>query len=715
MQSTISTNIKLRPYQAKCVSKILWSLNLDGNSIISMAQGSGKTHVIADFVKQYGKPVLILVPSKELLEQDLEKLSHVVDPKDIGIFSASMDSKEVKHITIGTIQSVYKKPDLFQHYKVVLVDECFVAGTKVDDRNIEDIKIGDFVDSFNHETGIIEKKKVLATSKRLLKQDLYLTSLRDSSIISTGNHPVYVLRKGYVPVDKLQKRRDFVYAKQEKSNRENALLRMWYVSNSEKLPSILEIQEVWKDLPQKMFFYSKGRYYFIYKTQSKNYFLRGIPQKNVGEIKSNRTQAIYTGWEWETNSKTATDIIDLPWNSLEERIYIQNKQELASRISTPLQDRHSSSTKEDSDRDRWWFSRFLQEATARPKKGSIIDRRRVESVEIYKPRNKQTNGKDSDTPTFVYNLQVEDNNNYFANKILVHNCDLINPKNFEGMYNKLFQDMQVKVIGLTATPFRRAINYQRWGQQKWMVKSLTTTKMINRVRPVFWDRMLEVVNVRDLQEQGYLTTLTYKDVSLVQHEAIPTNKSQSEFDLEKFEAIVCNDYTSTAEFISNLPHKKKLVFCSSVKQAETLQALIKSSEVVSAITSKKVRENAIRDFREGAYETLLGCDIFTVGFDVPDIDCIVVLRPTKSLRLWTQVLGRGTRLSPGKHTCTVYDFVGNVKALGTLESMEIKKINNKWNVVTDAKPNGFHGVNLFEYKLKDPSKRRFYGRRELLT
>ncbi len=163
-----------------------------------------------------------------------------------------------------------------------------------------------------------------------------------------------------------------------------------------------------------------------------------------------------------------------------------------------------------------------------------------------------------------------------------------------------------------------------------------------------------------------------------------------------------------------MKHKKCLVFCSSVRQAETLSVLIPGSIVVSATTPKKQRENAIQGFRDGIHNILLGVNIFTVGFDVPDIDCIVVLRPTKSLRLWTQVLGRGTRLSPGKTTCTVYDFVGNVKALGTLESMEICKVDNKWNVRTSAYPGGMHGVNLFEYKLTDPNKKKFFVKRDLL-
>jgi len=114
----------LREYQQEAIDKMLWSLSLPGNSVVSMAQGSGKTHVIAGFADQHKKPILILVPSKELLEQDLDKLSKVVKRKEIGVFSASMNEKTIKKFTIATIQSAHKHPELFTHYEVAIIDEC---------------------------------------------------------------------------------------------------------------------------------------------------------------------------------------------------------------------------------------------------------------------------------------------------------------------------------------------------------------------------------------------------------------------------------------------------------------------------------------------------------------------------------------------------------------------------------------------------------------
>lgn len=282
---------------------------------------------------------------------------------------------------------------------------------------------------------------------------------------------------------------------------------------------------------------------------------------------------------------------------------------------------------------------------------------------------------------------------------IVDECHGINPKHFTGMYNTFFNTIDCKVIGLTATPFRMGVKYRRWGRLSWMLTTITTTKMINRTRPIFWHRMLDVVNIKELQDKGYLVPLTYQDISLIRHEQIPINKTKSEFDLQKFDEM-CNDYTKMAQFINKLPHKRTLIFCSSIEQANSLQKFIKNSEVITSETNKKKREITVKDFRQGIFKVLLGVNIFTIGFDVPEIDCIIILRPTKSLVLWTQVLGRGTRTSNGKKTCYVYDFVDNIRNLGTLESLEIKRIDDKWNVATDIKPEGFHNVSLFEYDVK---------------
>ncbi len=293
-------------------------------------------------------------------------------------------------------------------------------------------------------------------------------------------------------------------------------------------------------------------------------------------------------------------------------------------------------------------------------------------------------------------------------KIVIYDeCDLHNSKNLGGMSNTFFKEIGItKVFGFTGTPFRQASYYERWGAQRWMVKTITTTKMINRVRPVFWSRMLCVVNTHELTEQGYLSPIEYHDISLVKHEQIPTNKSKSDFNLEKFEAIIADRYGQIATTITNLPHKAKLVFCASISQAEQLQPMIKGSVVITSKTKKKVRAQAIKDLKSGVINTLLNVGIYTVGFDYPELDCLVLLRPTRSLRLHCQILGRVGRIAKGKKTGHVYDLVDNIKNLGKLDDIKIEKVDNKWNVTSSAQPTGFHYVPLYSFKLQKPKKKK---------
>jgi len=79
---------------------------------------------------------------------------------------------------------------------------CFVAGTKVDGKPIESIKVGDFVHSYNHQSGKIERRRVANIFKNIRNNDLYKLLAKDGriSILATSEHPIYVKGKGYIPI-----------------------------------------------------------------------------------------------------------------------------------------------------------------------------------------------------------------------------------------------------------------------------------------------------------------------------------------------------------------------------------------------------------------------------------------------------------------------------------------------------------------------------------
>ena len=99
------------------------------NGLIVLPTGSGKSLVIADIAYRLDAPVLVFQPSKEILEQNYDKLcSYGVE--GVGIFSASFGRREVSRITFATIGSVKSCKDYFRKFRYVIIDECHNVSAK---------------------------------------------------------------------------------------------------------------------------------------------------------------------------------------------------------------------------------------------------------------------------------------------------------------------------------------------------------------------------------------------------------------------------------------------------------------------------------------------------------------------------------------------------------------------------------------------------------
>ena len=89
-----------------------------------------------------------------------------------------------------------------------------------------------------------------------------------------------------------------------------------------------------------------------------------------------------------------------------------------------------------------------------------------------------------------------------------------------------------------------------------------------------------------------------------------------------------------------------------------------SSEYITSKTPKDERERILKAFTNGMFKVLNNCGILTTGYDEPSIECVIMNRATKSLPLWLQCVGRGSRLYPNKNQFILLDFGGNHTRLG---------------------------------------------------
>ncbi|MTH54894.1 DNA helicase [Bacillus mangrovi] len=114
-------------------------------------------------------------------------------------------------------------------------------------------------------------------------------------------------------------------------------------------------------------------------------------------------------------------------------------------------------------------------------------------------------------------------------------------------------------------------------------------------------------------------------------------------------------------------HRKTrtLVFCSSIRQADFLSASFKEKgfRTVSLHSKQKQvnRKAAARDLADGNLDAIFIVDLFNEGVDIPSVDTLLFVRPTESLTIFTQQIGRGLRLHPDKEHCVIIDLIGNYR------------------------------------------------------
>jgi hypothetical protein len=89
-------------------------------------------------------------------------------------------------------------------------------------------------------------------------------------------------------------------------------------------------------------------------------------------------------------------------------------------------------------------------------------------------------------------------------------------------------------------------------------------------------------------------------------------------------------------------------------------------------------KKGVKSFKEGRLKAAANVGVLTTGFDFPELDCIIGARPTMSLGLYYQIIGRCVRPHPNKQKAYVFDFVGNYRKFGKVEDLVIEKKDNLW-------------------------------------
>lgn len=292
------------------------------------------------------------------------------------------------------------------------------------------------------------------------------------------------------------------------------------------------------------------------------------------------------------------------------------------------------------------------------------------------------NSKDVSRITFATIGSVINHPELFThfNYVIIDECHLVNPK--EGMYKEFLTMLKCKILGLTATPYRLSSS-RDFGSM---------LKFITRTRPCVFSDVIYHVQISTLLDMGYLAKLNYYQMNPVGWNELNLKVNTTGADytdksvVREYERI--DFYGFLVSIVRRLMNPKSggkrkgiLVFTRFLKEAQRLTQSVPGTAIVSGDTPKKEREEILEAFKSGRIPVVANVGVLTTGFDYPELDTIVMARPTMSLALWYQIVGRAIRPHPDKEAGWIVDLCGNIKRFGEVKDLRlVNGGNGKWAV-----------------------------------
>lgn len=253
----------------------------------------------------------------------------------------------------------------------------------------------------------------------------------------------------------------------------------------------------------------------------------------------------------------------------------------------------------------------------------------------------------------------------------------------------MFAGNNSKVVGLTATPGRHGINQDEAESDELAVyyehNRINMNDFCEPLTPIEFlqkEGILSIINRRRLVT-NYQIELSPSDKLRIANNLSISDKTMMQVGENVERNMLIIDQIQKAIELEKI--NKILVFASSKDNSDLLAALLSLRNIkaksITGETEFTERMNAVRDFKNNDFSVLINFNVFTTGFDDPGIDCIFVARPTFSVVLYSQMIGRGLRgpKNGGTKHCLVVDMEDNVINQPEIE-IAGDFFDNNWNI-----------------------------------
>lgn len=272
--------------------------------------------------------------------------------------------------------------------------------------------------------------------------------------------------------------------------------------------------------------------------------------------------------------------------------------------------------------------------------------------------------------------------------VLIDECDKHSKSG--SMLSKFIKDLgATNVLGCTATPI-----VLRSSKEAGVM-----ARMIDKARDTIFSRIVHVIQIQELTEKGYWSPLEYEVIDIDRSQYV-TNSTGADFtEISLNQGYYANDVEQKIlESLDSLRkdgHRSILVFMPTIDSARKLSYMIEECEVIYSGMPVKERDQIVSGFKSGDIPIVANVNILSVGFDYPEMTAIILARPTNSIAMYYQQLGRLVRIHPDKKFGKVIDISGNHDAFGRIEDFEfIKDSNNAWDLYSKDKK--LTGISLRE-------------------